>query len=188
MAVSKKFFKDLKNEHLLVIVGLLFLFFFLYQYSNDKNTYKLGMTPLQPANVTDTTSTSSTNGGSSSITGANSASTYAPYNGATTTNVSNSATTSTSMNKAIANPSDLLPADSNNAWASMNPTGDLNGINLLDVKKMAGINTQGGTLRNANLQIRSEPANPRTATNCPWNVSTIETDTFRKPLEIGSTA
>jgi hypothetical protein len=23
-------------------------------------------------------------------------------------------------------------------------------------------------------------------TNCPWNISTIETDQFRKPLEIGS--
>ena len=51
---------------------------------------------------------------------------------------------------------------------------------------MAGINTVGSSLRNANLQLRSEPANPKTATNCPWNISTIETDKFRKQLEIGS--
>ena len=62
------------------------------------------------------------------------------------------------------------------------------GINLLSPSQISGINTQGSSLRNANLQVRSEPANPRSNTNCPWNISTIETDTFRKPLEIGSGA
>ena len=33
---------------------------------------------------------------------------------------------------------------------------------------------------------RSTPPNPRTNTNCPWNISTIEADQFRKVLEIGS--
>jgi hypothetical protein len=51
-----------------------------------------------------------------------------------------------------------------------------------------GINTQGSSLRNSNLQIRSEPPNPRMNTNSPWNVSTIESDQYRRPLEIGSGA
>jgi hypothetical protein len=72
----------------------------------------------------------------------------------------------------------------------LNPvsSSDLRNINLLNPTQLVGINTQGSSLRNSNLQIRSEPANPRTNTNCPWNISTIETDTFRRPLEIGASA
>jgi hypothetical protein len=40
-------------------------------------------------------------------------------------------------------------------------------------------------LRNANLQIRSEPPNPQMTVG-PWNQSTIEPDFMRPPLEIGS--
>ena len=46
MAAFKKFFKDLKNEHVLGIVGLVFLVFALYQYSNNKNIFQLGMTSM----------------------------------------------------------------------------------------------------------------------------------------------
>ena len=92
--------------------------------------------------------------------------------------------------KPINNPSDLLPSNSASEWAKMNPVGanSLSGINLLSSQQQNGINTQGSSLRNANLQIRSEPANPRNNTNCPWNISTIEGDTMRRPLEIGSQA
>jgi hypothetical protein len=48
-----------------------------------------------------------------------------------------------------------------------------------------GIDTIGNTLRNANLQIRSEPPNPTTKVS-PWLQSTIEPDLMRAPLEIGS--
>ena len=41
MVAFKKFFKDLKNEHVLGIVGLVFLAFALYQYSNNKNILKI---------------------------------------------------------------------------------------------------------------------------------------------------
>ena len=97
---------------------------------------------------------------------------------------------SVALNKPAANPSDLLPSDSNSAWASLNPVGnsDLGNISLLNPTQVVGINTQGSSLRNANLQLRSEPTNPRTNTNCPWNISTIEEDKFRKPLEIGAGA
>ena len=46
------------------------------------------------------------------------------------------------------------------------------------------IDTIGNTLRNANLQLRSEPANPQSNVG-PWNNTTIAPDTMRVPLEIG---
>jgi len=48
-----------------------------------------------------------------------------------------------------------------------------------------GIDTIGQTLRNANLQIRSEPPNPQLYVG-PWNNTTISPDFMRPPLEIGS--
>ena len=83
------------------------------------------------------------------------------------------------------NPSELLPNDSNSEWANINPaSNDLKNLNLLNPQEVIGINTVGSSLRNANLQIRSEPAIPK-ANVGPWNSSTIEPDTFRRPLEIG---
>lgn len=84
------------------------------------------------------------------------------------------------------NPSDLLPKDSNSQWAQLNPSGkgDLANINLLKAGYHIGIDTIGQTLRNANLQIRSEPPNPQLSVG-PWNTSTIEPDFMRPPLELG---
>ena len=87
----------------------------------------------------------------------------------------------------ITNPAELLPKDSNNQWAQLNPSGkgDLANVNLLKAGYHIGIDTVGQTLRNANLQIRSEPANPQLYVG-PWNLSTIEPDFMRPPLELGS--
>jgi hypothetical protein len=83
-------------------------------------------------------------------------------------------------------PSVLLPNDSNSQWASLNPQGGgmLKNINLLQAGSLVGINTVGSSLRNANLQLRSEPPNPQGNVG-PWNHSTIEPDFVRLPLEIG---
>jgi len=83
--------------------------------------------------------------------------------------------------------SELLPADKNNQWAQLNPSGggDLHGINLLKAGYHIGIDTIGQTLRNANLQIRSEPPNPQISVG-PWNQTTIAPDLMRIPLELGS--
>lgn len=87
----------------------------------------------------------------------------------------------------IQNPAELLPKDSNAQWAQLNPSGkgELSNINLLKAGYHIGIDTIGQTLRNANLQIRSEPPNPQLSVG-PWNQSTIEPDFMRPPLEIGS--
>jgi hypothetical protein len=84
------------------------------------------------------------------------------------------------------NPADLLPKDNNSQWAQLNPAGkgDLANINLLKAGYHIGIDTVGQTLRNANLQVRSEPANPQVNVG-PWNLSTIEGDNTRPSLEIG---
>lgn len=183
MVAFKKFFKDLKNEHVLGIVGLVFLVFALYQYSNNKNVFQLGMTPMNSPAPSKPVDNKSTN----KVIGAAGQTAYAPFNGVAQ-ETSNSATTCTAMNKPVANPADLLPNDSNSTWSSMNPVGDMKNVSLLNPQQVVGINTQGSSLRNANLQLRSEPPNPRTNTNCPWNISTIEDDKFRKQLEIGSCA
>jgi hypothetical protein len=90
-------------------------------------------------------------------------------------------------NKAGAqNPADLLPKDTNSQWAQLNPAGkgDLANINLLKAGYHIGIDTVGQTLRNANLQIRSEPPNPQVNVG-PWQNSTISPDFMRPPLELG---
>lgn len=86
-------------------------------------------------------------------------------------------------------PSDLLPKDTNNEWAKLNPTGagDLDSVNLLKAGHHVGIDTVGSSLRNANLQVRSEHPNPIADKNLsPWNMTTIEPDLMRSPLEIGA--
>jgi hypothetical protein len=93
---------------------------------------------------------------------------------------------SCSPNGSNQNPGDLLPKDSNSQWAQLNPAGkgDLANINLLKAGYHIGIDTVGQTLRNANQQIRSEPPNPQVNVG-PWNLSTIEPDFMRVPLELG---
>ena len=87
----------------------------------------------------------------------------------------------------VQNPDELLPKDTNSQWAQLNPSGkgELANINLLKAGYHIGIDTVGQTLRNANLQIRSEPPNPQLSVG-PWNTSTIEPDFLRIPLELGS--
>ena len=83
-------------------------------------------------------------------------------------------------------PSELLPGDTNSTWAQVNPAGQgsLGDQNFLNAGHHVGTNTVGQTLRNANLQLRSEPPNPQVKVS-PWCQSTIEPDTNRKALEIG---
>ena len=90
------------------------------------------------------------------------------------------------LTRATTNPSDLLPSDNNN-WGSMSPDGEgeLENVNLLKSGHHMGVDTVGSTLRNANLQLRSEPPNPQSQVS-PWLNSTIQPDLMRIPLELGS--
>jgi FtsZ-interacting cell division protein ZipA len=81
----------------------------------------------------------------------------------------------------------LLPKDaSNTKWAQMNPAGqgEVNGQWLLTAGHHYGINTVGQTNKNPNLQLRTDPPNPRINVS-PWMQSTVEPDLNRRPFEIG---
>jgi len=86
----------------------------------------------------------------------------------------------------VVDPSELLPKGGSNEFSKINPMGggDLKNVSLLKAGYHIGINTVGQSLRNANLQLRSEPPNPQLNTG-PWNNSTITTDLQRRPLELG---
>jgi hypothetical protein len=82
---------------------------------------------------------------------------------------------------------DLLPKDAaNSKWAQVNPAGqgDLQDQNFLTAGFQIGVNTVGSSLRNANLQLRSEPPVAKGNWGPIYN-STIEPDVLRRPLEIG---
>jgi hypothetical protein len=89
----------------------------------------------------------------------------------------------------VANPNELLPNDQNSAWAALNPNslkqGDVLMPDLLQAGYHIGLDTIGQTLRNANLQLRSDPVIQRSQVG-PWNQSTIEPDLGRVPLELGA--
>jgi hypothetical protein len=84
-------------------------------------------------------------------------------------------------------PSELLPKDMNSVWAEQNPMGpgSLKGKNFLSAGALLGVNTVGQSLRNANLQLRSEPPNPQVQVSI-FNQSTISPDVSHRALEIGA--
>jgi len=82
-------------------------------------------------------------------------------------------------------PSDLLPHDEHSQWGEFNAhSKSANTPDLLQAGYHIGLDTVGQTMRNANLQERSDPVIKKTMV-CPWNQSTIEPDLARTPMEIG---
>lgn len=82
---------------------------------------------------------------------------------------------------------DLLPReDGFNTWQEVNPQaqGALTDQNFLAAGHNYGINTVGQSLKNANLQLRSDPVIPQVAVG-PWQQSTYGPDTNRRFFEIG---
>lgn len=160
--------------NIILLLGLVVVAAVLIRYNSNKSTTKDNMTSNN-ANV-------NSNSASSEVVGANQpgGSPFMAVNGMASQTPQNSCNTQPSLN-----PSDLLPNDTNSEWANINPaSNDLKNLNLLNPNQLIGINTVGSSLRNANLQVRSEPAIPKVNVG-PWNSSTIDSDTFRRPLEIG---
>lgn len=89
--------------------------------------------------------------------------------------------------KDVLSSADLLPKDTDSTWAQSVPAtnGALSDQNFLNAGYHIGVNTVGQSLRNANRQLRSDPPCPRSQVS-PWMQSTIEADTNRRPLEMGS--
>lgn len=98
--------------------------------------------------------------------------------------ISSTKPVNTCTNQPMMDPKELLPTDNNNEWSNIMPNNDLKNVHMLNAGHHVGINTVGSSLRNANLQIRSEPVIPQQNLG-PWNNTTIEPDNLRRPLEIG---
>nr|QFG74842.1 MAG: hypothetical protein [Megaviridae environmental sample] len=82
-------------------------------------------------------------------------------------------------------PNSLLPGSSDGSYDLSNLPSASQNPNMLSI---TGSNLIGGVsqvLRNANLQVRSEPANPRVDVG-PWQNTTIEPDLSRISFELGN--
>ncbi len=83
---------------------------------------------------------------------------------------------------------DLMPReDAHKGWSESNPPvpGQLSDKNFLESGHHYGLNTVGQSLKNPNMQLRSDPLIPQKAVG-PWNQSTITADTNRRPFEINA--
>ncbi len=92
------------------------------------------------------------------------------------------------IDRPVANPNELLPADANSQWAALNPVnmnqGSILNGDMLQAGYHIGLDTIGQSMKNANLQLRSDPIIPKQEVG-PWNQSTYEPDLGRIPLEVG---
>ena len=81
---------------------------------------------------------------------------------------------------------DLLPNENGfSSWGDAAPENNaLEGRNFLESGHHFGINTVGQSLRNANLQLRSDPTIPQVDVG-PWLQSTIDQDTNKRQFEVG---
>jgi len=197
MSFLKNLQKNIKAHHFIALIGIVVLALAIAQYSGRKTNYSDGFNQAQngpppqggmPPQQQGPMAAGPGDGGSVAI----------PANGPigqneVFANVPQGTATSTyglapvpSANKQY-DPSELLPKDINSQWAQLNPAGsaDFKNVNLLKAGSLIGIDTVGSTLRNANLQERSEPPNPTTSVS-PWLNTTIEPDLMRLPLEIGT--
>jgi hypothetical protein len=84
--------------------------------------------------------------------------------------------------------SNMIPREvsTDEDFGTFSPDSVLSNQNFLDPRQQIGFpETIGGNLRNANLQERSEPPNPRSPVSIR-NVSTIPPDLMRPGFEIGA--
>jgi hypothetical protein len=194
MSFLKNLQKNVKSHHFIALIGVLVLALAIMQYSGRKSTYSDGFGDgysNSPSNVQGSQSVAGGAGpaqeqqvvGGAEPVGQNEVYSNVPAGSMTSTY----GLTPAGKPGAMYDPSELLPKDLNSQWAQLNPAGnaDFKNVNLLKAGYLIGIDTIGSTLRNANLQERSEPPNPTTSVS-PWLNTTIEPDLMRLPLEIGS--
>ena len=187
MSVSlKKLWNNYGIGAIVLFIVLIYVIVMFYQYFTSKSSS--GKEQMNAYNNTAYSNSGSYGKNSNSgVKPANPQGQNGSFGSVNGSNSSSSTGIPSACNKpTIQNPSDLLPKDKNSEWAQLNPSGqgDLANINLLKAGYHIGIDTIGQTLRNANLQIRSEPPNPQVNVG-PWNLSTIEPDFMRPPLEVG---
>ena len=177
-----KFFKSDNAKWVFVVVVVLLIIWALMSYSNTKNLVKDAMQMQNAANVKPYAQTD--------LDGQEEAASVDDYKKPMTKEVPAAGTCTTGASgyqlQPVANPKELLPKDQNSQWADLNPVNNSTPVtpDLLQAGNLIGLDTIGQTLKNANLQLRSEPPNPTTKVS-PWLNTTIEPDLMRVPLEIG---
>ena len=161
-----KFFKSDNAKWVFVVIVVLLIIWALMSYSKSKTHVKDSMTvgPVKPA--------------SSEIDAELSGS-----SGVALQPASLEENTGTPV-KEVAHPTELLPKSDSNVLSKLNPMSNDAQVlpDMLSAGSMMG--TQSSTLRNANLQVRSDPAIAKVDVG-PWSNSTIEADHMRVPLELG---
>ena len=177
----------MKSHQVLTVIASLVLVWAIYNYSGSKSMF-----PEYMSNGSGSGSGSNKRSKGTSRNGSGGVpmpvDDSSVYNQLDSVAASSSRTTGLPPNcsgQANINPADLLPKDNNSSW-NLKPmgSGDFLGVNLLNAGQLIGVDTIGSSLRNANLQVRSEPPNPQLQVS-PWMNTTIEPDPFRAPLEIG---
>lgn len=184
MSFLKKISSEFQKMPLL-FCGLIFLVVFIFLYNSRKGSLFSGMANKKSSPEVTKDRDYHENIGTQHVSPANPEGNNSEPASAAGLKTITSGVSENCLNKATLNPSDLLPNE-NNQWGSLSPNGegDLENVSLLKAGHHMGIDTVGGSLRNANLQIRSEPPNPQTQVS-PWLNSTITPDLMRVPLELG---
>ena len=176
---SKNLFKNVKSHQVLLLMAVLVGGYFLYTYSKSKgglvDNYEGQNVAAGAVSPSETYQPSPPQGHA------------APQASANGANTNMHGLPPSCVKQSVTDPRELLPRDTNSEFSKLNPagSGDLQNVSLLQAGTLQGINTVGTSLRNANLQLRSEPANPRQAVG-PWNNTTITSDNARRDFEIGN--
>ena len=186
MSFLKGIQKMVKPHHLLILLGIIVIIIALYHYSDNKSKTFSGLSNIDSSSSSSLSNSPTSTVKNSSFQGVES---LMPDNAMNLNSQSNIKAPSCSSMPTL-DPSELLPKDTNELWSSSNPpvSGGMGSMNFLNASaQLQSINTIGSSLRNANLQVRSEPPNPQQKVS-PWLNSTIEPDLTRVPFEIGCSA
>lgn len=165
--IKSAFSKFFTGQRIILFIIVIILAFALLSYSSSKS-YRFDGMNTGTDTVTDSTSNHSTVKEKENVSVPNTDSIY--------------------KLQTVANPSDLLPQDKNSQWSTLNPTLNPNNViipDLLEAGYNVGLDSVGQSLRNTNLQLRSDPIIPKVDAWNGINMSTIEPDVGRVPLEIG---
>ena len=173
--------KSVKAHHFIALLGIVVLAYVIMQYSGRKGMLSDGFTNVPLNTPADIENPNAAPARPAEPAGQNEV--FSSVSGIKTSSYGLPPSCSKGN---VVDPSELLPKDVNSQWAQLNPAGgaDFNNVNLLKSGYHIGIDTIGSSLRNANLQVRSEPPNPTTKVS-PWLNTTIEPDLMRTPLELG---
>ena len=179
--ISSGLRKFLTKDRVIVLVGFIVLAVVFMYYSTGKVTVRDGMKEGKAKIPSTGEKKKTTDDAASQETQANAAP-AAPAAPAATGKESFQGYSE----KEVANPSELLPKDENSQWSSLNPVSQSNPQmpDMLQAGYHIGLDTIGQTMKNANLQLRSDPVIQKGDIG-PWNQSTIEPDLMRVPLEVG---